>query len=176
MTPSLADELNARGVDTDGVHQALRYYLAERLDDLPPEDMLERMYAAAGRDRVDTARTDLTRDPSLLESGALVVLSAAWAEESERDQLRAVLAETKGKLPVIEVAIIATACMYGMYLLATGGKKKATKTTIRKPDGSYESRETIEYADPARPLGAIADIFRQGQPGVDENRKGIREN
>lgn len=173
MTPSLADELNTRGIDTDGVHQALRYYLAERLDDLPPEDMLERMYAAASRDRVDTARNDLTRDPSLLESVALVILSAAWAEESERDQLRAVLAETKGKLPVIEVAIIATACMYGIYMLATGGKKKATKTTIRKPDGSYESRETIEYTDPARPLGAIIDIFRHGElrVRVDEHRE-----
>jgi hypothetical protein len=176
MTPSLADELNARGVDTDGVHQALRYYLAERLNDLPPEDMLKRMYATAGRDRVDTARTDLTRDPSLLESAALLVLSAAWAEDSERDQIRAVLAETKGKLPVIEVAIIATACMYGMYLLATGGKKKTTKTTIRKPDGSYESRETIEYADPARPLGAIANIFRHGELGVDEHRKTNKQN
>jgi hypothetical protein len=59
MTPSLADELNTRTVDTDGVHQALRYYLAERLDDLPPEDMLETMYSAAGRDRVDAARVDL---------------------------------------------------------------------------------------------------------------------
>ena len=44
-----------------------------------------------------------------------------------------------------------------------------TKTTIRKPDGSYESRETIEYAGPACPLGAIANIFRHGEPGVDEH-------
>jgi hypothetical protein len=45
-----------------------------------------------------------------------------------------------------------------------------TKTSIRKPDGSYESRGTIEYADPACPLGAIANIFRHGEPGVDEHR------
>jgi hypothetical protein len=62
MTPSLADELNARAVDTDGVHQALRYYLAELLDDLPPEDMVGRMYDVAGQARVDTVRTDLMRD------------------------------------------------------------------------------------------------------------------
>lgn len=138
--------------------------------------MLKRMYAVADRNRMDTACTDLTHDPSLLESAALIVLSAAWAEESERDQLRAVLAETKGKLPVIAVAIIATACMYGMYLLATGGKKKVTKTTIRKPGGSYESREMIDYADPARPLGAIANIFRHSELRVDEQRETYKQN
>jgi len=161
MTSSLADELNSRAVDVDGVHQALRYYLAERLDDLPPEDMLERMYEVAGRAEVDTARADLMGDPRLLESAALVVLSAAWAEESERDRLRAVLAETKGKLPVIEVAIIAVACMYGMYLLATGGRKKYEKTTTHNPDGTFVEKEKIEYTDPTRPLGAIANIFRR---------------
>jgi hypothetical protein len=161
MTSSLADELNTRAIDTDGVHQALRYYLAERLDDLPPEDMLERMYQAAGQDRVDAARANLTHDPQLLENAALVVLSAAWAEESEQDRLRAVLTETKDKMPVVEVAIIAITCMYGMYLLVTRGIKKSEITTVHKPDGTFEKKETIEYTDPTRPLGAIANIFRQ---------------
>lgn len=48
------------------------------------------MYATAGQDRVDTAHTDLTRDPQLLESAALAVLSEAWAEKSEQDRVRAV--------------------------------------------------------------------------------------
>jgi hypothetical protein len=160
-TSSLADELNARAVDTDGVHQALRYYLAERLDDLPPEDMLEQMYEAADRDRVDAARAELTCDPRLLESAALVVLSAAWAEESERDRLRAVLAETKGKLPVVEVGIIAIACIFGMYLLATRGIRKYEKTTTHKPDGTFVEREKIEYINPVGALGAIVNLFRQ---------------
>ncbi|MFI7672149.1 hypothetical protein [Actinophytocola sp. NPDC049390] len=164
MTPSLADELNTRAVDTDGVHQAIRYYLAERLEDLPPEEMLEQMHEAAGEDRVEVAHADLTRDPQLLESAALVVLSGAWADESEHDRLRAVLTETKGKLPVIEVGIIAVVVMYGMYLLATGGIKRSEKTTTRKPDGTFSEREKIEYADPSRPLSAIANIFRQNNP------------
>lgn len=163
-TPSLADELNDRAIDTDGIHQALRYYLAERLDDLPPEDMREQLYAAAGRDRVDVARTDLMRDPQLLESAALVVLSAAWAEESERDRLRAVFTETKGKLPVVEVGSIAIACMYGMYLLATRGIKKYEKTTTHKPDGTFVEKEKIEYTNPAGALGAIVNLFRQHNP------------
>jgi hypothetical protein len=160
-TSSLADELNARAIDTDGVHQAIRYYLAERLDDLPPEDMLERMHDAADKDRVDKAHADLTRDPQLLESAALVVLSAAWAVDSEHDRLRAVLTETKGKLPVVEVGIIAVVVMYGMYLLATRGIKNSEKTTTHKPDGTFVEKEKIEYTDPTRPLGAIANIFRQ---------------
>jgi hypothetical protein len=161
QTSSLADELNARAVDTDGVHQAIRYYLAERLDDLPPEDMLERMYEAADRDRVDAARADLMRDSRLLESSALVVLSAAWADDTERDRLRAVLTETKGKLPVVEVGIIAIVVMYGMYLLATRGIKKYEKTTTHKPDGTFVEKEKIEYINPAGALGAIVNLFRQ---------------
>ncbi|MBB5858149.1 hypothetical protein ACFQ05_21255 [Amycolatopsis umgeniensis] len=161
MTPSFADELNTRAIDTDGVHQALRYYLAERLDDLPPEDMLEKMYDAAGKDRVDAVHSDLTRDPRALESAALAVLSAAWSDESEQNRIRAVLTETKGKLPVIEVGIIAIACMYGMYLRTTRGIKRYEKTTTRKPDGTFVEKEKIEYTDPTRPLGAITDIFRQ---------------
>ncbi|WP_086819414.1 hypothetical protein [Allokutzneria sp. NRRL B-24872] len=175
MTSSLADELNARAVDTDGVHQAIRYYLAERLDDLPPEDMLDRMYEVAGRARVDRARADLARDQVLLESGALAVLSEAWAEEAEQDRVRAVLTGTKGKLPVVEVAMLAIVCMYGMYLLATGGRKKSTTTTVRKPDGSFESRETIEYADPTRPLGAIAGIFRRSEPRAVESAETVKQ-
>lgn len=161
MTTSLADELNARAIDTDGVHQAIRYYLAERLDDLPPEDMLEQMHEAAGKNRVNDAHADLTRDPQLLESAALVVLSAAWADEAERDRLRAVLTETKGKLPVIEVGIIGVVVMYGMYLLATRGIKSSEKSTTHKPDGTFVEKEKVEYTDPTRPLGAIANIFRQ---------------
>ncbi|RKN38966.1 hypothetical protein [Streptomyces hoynatensis] len=160
-TSSLADELNARAVDTDGVHQALRYYLAERLDDLPPEDMLKQMYEAADRDRVDAACAELGRDPRSLENAALVVLSAAWAEESERDRLRAVLTETKGKMPVIEVGIIAIACMFGMYLLATRGIRRHEKTTTHKPDGTFVEREKTEYVNPADALGSIVDLFRQ---------------
>lgn len=51
-----------------------------------------------------------------------------------------------------------------------------TKTTIRKPGGSYESREMIDYADPARPLGAIANIFRHSELRVDEQRETYKQN
>ncbi len=89
------------------------------------------------------------------------MLSAAWAEESERDRLRAVLTETKGKLPVLEVGTIAIACMYGMYLLATCGIKKYEKTTTHEPDGTFVEKEKIEYINPAGALGAIVNLFRQ---------------
>lgn len=157
---SLADELTALDADTDTVQQALRYYLAERLDDLPPEEMLDRMYQVAGRTHTDTALAELTQNAQLLEHGALAILATAWADESERPRVKSALIDAKAKLPVIEISVIAMACMYGLYLLVTGGIKKSDTTIIRKPDGSFEVRQTIEYSDPARPLGAIANIFR----------------
>lgn len=160
MTSSLVRELDVLGADTDSVHHALRYYLAERLDDLTPEDMLEQLRMVADPSRVDAALTGLREDARLLENGALLILSAAWADEAERDRVRAVLGETKGKLPIVEVAALAIVCMYGLHLLATGGIKKSEKTIIRNPDGSFKITETTEYLDPGRPFGAIVELFR----------------
>jgi hypothetical protein len=53
---------------------------------------------------------------------------------------------------VIEIAILATVAMYGMYLVATKGIKK--KVVQRKPDGSFT--ESTEYAAPQ--LSAIASL------------------
>ncbi|ALG09983.1 hypothetical protein AOZ06_26530 [Kibdelosporangium phytohabitans] len=135
--------------------------LAERLDDLPPEDTLEQMCAAADRDRADAVRADLVRDSQLLGNAALVVLPAAWADEDEQDRLRAVLTETKGELPVVEIGIIAVTVMYGVYLLATRGIKRYGKTTTHKPDGTFVEKEKIEYVNPAGALSAIVNLLRQ---------------
>jgi hypothetical protein len=45
---SLADYLNAMNASPDVVQQALRYYLSQRTDDLPPEDMQEQLLAHHG--------------------------------------------------------------------------------------------------------------------------------
>ncbi len=65
----------------------------------------------------------------------------------------------------VEVEILAIVCMYGMYLHATGGKKKSTKITVHRADGSYEVHEIVDYADSLGPLRAIAGLFRQNKSG-----------
>lgn len=97
------------------------------------------------------------------------MLSSAWAEESERDRLRAVLTETKDNLPVVEVAILAIVCMYGMYPTGHWREEEIDETTTRKPDGSFESQETINYADPTGPLNTIVNIFRHSGPRIVED-------
>jgi hypothetical protein len=165
MSSSLIAELAARSIDSDSVHQATRYYLAQRLDDMTPDEMLGEMIAAVGdRPAVDAAITTLAGDPLLLENADLLFLSAAWSEDHERQRLSAVLDDAKGKLPVIEVAILAIVAMYGLYLWRTGGVKRSEKTIERKPDGSFVERAITDYAAPTGPLRQITSLFNAGGP------------
>ncbi|UGT55056.1 hypothetical protein [Nocardia asteroides] len=159
MTEEFVAELNTLRIDTDSVLQAMRYYVAERSADVLPEEMIEEIVSASDPGRVENALSLLTRESRLLEQAALEVLAAAWTDPEHRAMASRALHDARGKLPVIEVAIIAITAMYGMYLVKTSGVRKAESTVIRKPDGSYEIREIVEYADPSNALATISQLF-----------------
>jgi|PlaIllAssembly_1097288.scaffolds.fasta_scaffold343541_1 hypothetical protein len=160
MTQSLKQLLEEQQVDSDAVQQAVRYYLAELTDDLTPDEMQHQLINTIGSsDAVNTALRQLKQDPLLLENVSLLLLSSVWEETSEQERVERVLKDAKGKLPVIEVGIIAIVAMYGMYLIATGGVKKRIRTTTRKPDGTLEEKETKEIVGPEGPLSLITKLF-----------------
>ena len=160
MTQSLKDFLDDRQVDTDTVQQAARYYLAERTNDLTPEEMRQRLINAVGdRQAVDSALRKLERDSSFVENASLLFLSSAWNEPSEKEHVQNCFDDAKGKLPVVEVAILAIVAMYGMYLVATGGVKKEEFTVLRRPDGTLEKRMVKEYFGPEGPLANVVKLF-----------------
>jgi hypothetical protein len=160
---TLTEALAARAVDPDTVHHTLRYYLSERLDDRTPEEMRQELDAALGQD-TDSALAELAADPLLLENAALLVLSSHWDEPGQADRILEITTEAKSKLPVIEVGIIATAAMYGLYLLRTGGIKRSERTTIRREDGTFEESEKLEYTDPNGPLAALSRLLSRITP------------
>jgi hypothetical protein len=71
-------------------------------------------------------------------------------------RIRRCFAEARQKLPVIETAIIAIAAMYGMYLIATGGKEM--EKIERRKDGTYV--KTTKWVPAMGPLRAIVDLFK----------------
>jgi hypothetical protein len=150
-------------VDADTIHHTLRYYLSERFDDPTADEMREALVGILGLD-LDEELAALSANPLLLENTALHVLSAAWQEEGQAARITEITAEAKAKLPVIEVALICIAAMYGLYLLRTGGIKRSERTTIRKPDGSFEEKVKIEYADPVGPAAALSRLLRRMLP------------
>jgi hypothetical protein len=160
MTSSLADELNSRAVDVDGVHQALRYYLAERLDDLPPEDMLSRMYEVAGQAAVDRAHADLTRDPKLLESRAGRAVGRVdrglrtGPDPRSAGREQGQTARDRGRDHRDRVHVRHVPAGHPWH-------QEVRETTTHNPDGTFVEKEKIEHTDPTRPLGAIPSIFRQ---------------
>lgn len=157
---SLAEYLSETQADRDTIQQAARYYLAEITDDLDPEEMRQELVQRAqDPERVDPLLHTLEQDTASVENGSLLLLSAAWADPSQRERVKSVLEEAKRKLPVIETAIMAIVAMYGMYLVETGGVTKSEERTIRKADGSIETVKTTEYAGPTGLLQAVASLF-----------------
>ena len=163
MTQSLLDFLTEQHVDSDGIQQAARLYLAERTDDLTKREMRQQLDQATGDARlIDTLMKKLEQDSAAVENGALVLLSWAWEEPGERERVIRAIEQAKAKLPVIEVTLIVIATMYGMYLIATGGKKKVTTWVKRREDGKLEeSRETIEYAGFPEVISAMVKLFNK---------------
>jgi hypothetical protein len=163
MDSTLAAAFTRRKADPDTIHQCLRYYLSERLDDLTTEEMHSELITACGS-RADDALNEVAEDPLLLENAALLVLSSAWTEAGQPDRILQAAEGAKAKLPVIDVGIIAVVIMYGLYLLRTGGIKRSQRTTIRHKDGSLTETVITEYADPLGPLSALTKFFDRAIP------------
>jgi hypothetical protein len=167
LIDELLDELIRSRADEDTIHQALRYYLAERLDDPPPSQMrtdLDRLFSdgstAAG------VLTRLEQNPRMLENAALITLSCAW-EDGDQDRIRTALDDAKGKMPVIEIGLLALVAMYGLYLWRTKGIKRSERVISRGPDGSLEIREVTEYTGPNEALSAVVNLLVK-QPELQE--------
>jgi hypothetical protein len=159
MNETFAEFLNSQQADSDTLQQALRYYLAERTEDLPMEDMREELIAAVGdAGTVNSTISRLEGDSETVDAAALVVLSAAWDDPAERERVRSAVENARVKLPVIEVAIIAVAAMYALWLLKTGGVKETEETTHRGPDGSFEQTRRTEYYSAEGPLRTVIDL------------------
>src|SRR5262249_29770122 len=158
MTQSFKDYLDATQPDADTVVQAVRYYLAERSEDLLEEEMLEQVRSGRNAQEVDAARDELSRDPVALESAALAVLSCAWEGEGEPEQIRAGFAGAKSKLPIPAIGILATVTLYGMWLLATGGVKSRKRVVQRRRDGTRVTFEEVEFYGPP-PVAKLLKFF-----------------
>jgi hypothetical protein len=162
MSESLLAFLESIDADADTIEQGTRYYLAERTNDLPYEDMQAQLLKSATDARQAQEYLQLLAIRSdYLEQGALAVLSAAWEEPDQPELIRNALLDAKTKLPVIEAAILATVVMYGLYLLATGGKKREKRVVERTEQGRFKETTETEYYNAARPLASIAQLFRQ---------------
>lgn len=154
-------------MDEDTIHQALRYYLAERLDDPAPSQMrsdLDRLFS--GSSTTAGVMTRLEQNPRMLENAALITLSLAW-EDGDQNRIRAALDDAKGKMPIIEIGLLSLVAMYGLYLWRTKGIRRSERVISRKPDGSLEVREVTEYTGPNEALSAVVNLLIK-QPGSQE--------
>jgi hypothetical protein len=161
MTATLKDFLLTQNLDSSAIQQATRYYIGVRTNDLSPSKMRAELLKSAGETgAVDVGLGHLEKNPLALDNACLAFLSTAWDQDEERSKIQDAFLEARGKLPVIEVGLLAIVAMYAMYLATTGGISK--RTVQRLPDGTLN--DVTEYHAPAGPLGMVIKLFKPGPP------------
>jgi hypothetical protein len=166
MTQSLADYLAERNADRETVHQAARYYLAEKSGDVPADEMkAELIGASADQSQVDEALHEFETDPGLMERAALAILSGAWDDPDERARVISAIENAEGKLPIIEVGLLAIVVLYGLYLQRTGGVKESETVVERTASGDLRTTVRTEFFGVGSVLANVVGMFGQaGRP------------
>jgi hypothetical protein len=159
MTVDLLTKLSEQSVDSDILHQTVRYCVAEVAEDIPPEEMIGEMINAGSAKDVHDALKALAISTDLLDNVCLFALSAIWDTPGYQSAVTSALAEAKQKLPIVEIGIVAASALYVIYLLKTGGIRRTERKVVRRPDGTFEYEEVVEYADPSSIIGELIRIF-----------------
>lgn len=160
MTETLAEYLTDQGADSATVQHAVRYIVADLSNDLPDRQMREELIQRADDEQAVSEGLDLlSSDSATLLDVDLAVLSALWDDDGTREIVRGAIGDAKDKLPVVEVAIIALAAMYGVYMVVTKGQKRRVKQVKRTAEGWVE-REEVEFYDFSAPVSALGAIVK----------------
>lgn len=160
MSKTFAALLTEKGIDSDALMQAARYYLAERTNDLTAEEMQAAMVETAHDPAAVKARlADLAKDATTLETACRALLEWAWNDEGEQARIERALDAAKQKLPVIEVTILSMVALYGAYLMATGGQRRRI-VRVKLPDGTERESQTEYFG---HPLASLVDLFKGGE-------------
>lgn len=159
---SLARFLTARQADRDTIEQAARYAVAELSRDLTPDEMLHELRATLNEpDTAPATVADLTRSPADLTETALWVLTHLWYDLDEREVVAGAVINAQTKLPIIEVAVIATSVLYGLHLIMTRGVKRSTHKVEYRADGSFTETTTLDYQTPPAASRLVAGLRSQ---------------
>lgn len=161
----------------DVVLEALKIYIAQVTDFTPPESLLNRFRGDEDSNEVvDFQLRQLEANPGLLEPTALEVLSWAWEEPDQQQEVRLAFQAAKRKMPVFDASVIQLIAVFGLlymgWLVITKGRKETVKKVKRKSDGSFEEEETTVFHDsPLVNLEKLSPLapFQSGNSDKDKS-------
>jgi len=159
LVQPLCDMLNAYQADQDDILQAWTAVLGLEMPDVSTEDMRDELVAAVGHNRLDKLVEQLSRSPQYMERTGFLLLSAAWEDASDTTALANAVTASRQKMPLLEVGIIATSCIYGIYLLVTKGVKRKERKVVQRKDGTFEVTEITDYADLGGFISMVSQLF-----------------
>jgi hypothetical protein len=152
MSETFTDFLNEIQGDPDMIQQALRIHLSESTNDLTHKEMLTELREnVSSAQELDRLLKHLEHDPDALEQAALIYFERAWENDAQQPLVRAAFKHAKGRLPVVEVVVLAIVAMYGMHLIATKGVTDR-RMVERTSEGKY--REITEKREPFAPIAS----------------------
>lgn len=163
----LAHRLSTRDLDPALIPHAMRYFVSAWTDDLSPQAMREHLDQACGNESVSEAVSLLADDPDALEQASLAILSNGWQDAATRDLAAGAIDAAGTKLPVVELGLICLVGVYGLWLLATGGRRSEHTVIRHEADGSWTEEVSTTWYGPAEPLGVIVQILSPGTTGFD---------
>jgi hypothetical protein len=154
------DFLNERRPEEEKILVALRFYLAEVTDDKLPRELQEEMEnAASDPHAVGDALAQLKKDRGAQARAAISFLADRWEDPAERLRIARAFDGAATKLPVIEAGLIAIVTMYGIFLMATDGRRKKSRTIESGKDGTYREVVVEEMYSPMGPIKAVLQLF-----------------
>ena len=136
----------------DVVLEALKIYVSRVSDFTPTGSLLTRFRSDEESSEVVYCQLrQLESNPGLLEPAALEVLSWAWEEPDQTEEVRLAFQAAKRKTPVFDASVIQLVAVFGLlymgWLVITRGRKQTVRKVKRHPDGSLEEEETTVFQD-----------------------------
>jgi hypothetical protein len=154
MKESLSEFLDEQQLDMATLEEAMKLCVFQSTNYVPAEDM----YASLSAYNDDIANLDsalavLRDDVQARDALIIAFFEQMWDVPGGEEQIRSAVANAKTKAPIIELAVITTALLYGIWLLKTGGVKERRERRETRPDGTETFEQiTVNYpfANPLR--------------------------
>lgn len=167
MNENFVEYLNTINPNQETILVATRAFISEITDDLLPSEMKDQMISATkNANMFESEILQLESSAQERLEACLNFLAWAWENQTNRQLIQAAFEGAAAKLPAIETGLLALIAMYGMYLVATGGRRKEIRKIRQKTDGTFEEEIITEWESPTGTLLSITKLF-----GINKNNE-----
>jgi hypothetical protein len=158
MSGNFLDFVKNEDIDFRTLEDALKSYVYRNSGFMTDGEMrscLVEAGSAEDGDELGSAIKVLETDVEARNRLIYAFFEDEWTSPGGEEAVRNAILNAQTKLPIIEIAIIATSILYGLWLQKTSGVRKDTIREETRPDGSKTVVRTVENYPFAQPLNSL---------------------